>query len=46
MSVVSLVERKGSVLRVRGIDALDGTPFIDMKPYVPSFDQTARVRVA
>ena len=36
--VVSLLERKGNVLRVRGLDALDGTPVIDIKPYIPGYD--------
>ena len=45
MSVVRLVERKRRVLRVEGIDVLDGTPLIDMKPYVPSFDHRADVRI-
>jgi tRNA (Thr-GGU) A37 N-methylase len=45
MSVVRLVERKGRVLRVEGIDVLDGTSLIDIKPYVPSFDHRADVRI-
>jgi tRNA-Thr(GGU) m(6)t(6)A37 methyltransferase TsaA len=31
-SVVALVERNGIVLTVRGLDCLDGTPLIDLKP--------------
>ena len=31
-SVVSLIERSGTVLKVRGLDCLDGTPLIDLKP--------------
>lgn len=38
MSVVRLLGRERNVLRVRGIDILDGTPVIDIKPYVPEFD--------
>jgi tRNA-Thr(GGU) m(6)t(6)A37 methyltransferase TsaA len=38
MSVVHLVAREGNVLRVRGVDVLDGTPLLDIKPYVPEFD--------
>jgi tRNA-Thr(GGU) m(6)t(6)A37 methyltransferase TsaA len=33
-SVVRLVGREGSVLLVRGLDCLDGTPLIDVKPIV------------
>jgi tRNA-Thr(GGU) m(6)t(6)A37 methyltransferase TsaA len=38
MSVVRLLGRERNVLRVRGVDILDGTPLIDIKPYVPEFD--------
>jgi len=31
-SVVTLEERSGCVLRVRGLDCVDGTPLIDLKP--------------
>ena len=38
MSVVRLVGRERNVLRVSGVDVLDGTPLLDIKPYVPEFD--------
>jgi len=38
LTVVRLVGRDGAVLRVAGIDVLDGTPLLDIKPYVPRFD--------
>jgi tRNA-Thr(GGU) m(6)t(6)A37 methyltransferase TsaA len=38
LSVVRLVRREGHVLHVDGIDVLDGTPLLDIKPYVPPFD--------
>jgi tRNA-Thr(GGU) m(6)t(6)A37 methyltransferase TsaA len=38
LSVVRLVRREGRVLHVDGIDVLDGTPLLDVKPYVPPFD--------
>ncbi len=31
-TIVKLLERNGNVLRVKGLDALDGTPIIDIKP--------------
>jgi tRNA-Thr(GGU) m(6)t(6)A37 methyltransferase TsaA len=40
ISVAKLLERKGNILRVKGIDAIDGTPLIDIKPYVPRFNET------
>jgi tRNA-Thr(GGU) m(6)t(6)A37 methyltransferase TsaA len=36
LSVVELVGREGPRLRVRGVDMLDGTPFLDIKPYLSS----------
>jgi tRNA (adenine37-N6)-methyltransferase len=38
MSVVRFVRREGRVLHVADIDILDGTPLLDIKPYVPDFD--------
>lgn len=38
LSVVRLVERRGCRLHVADIDILDGTPLLDVKPYVPAFD--------
>jgi len=34
LSVVELVSRDGNKLRVRGVDMLDGTPILDIKPYL------------
>jgi tRNA-Thr(GGU) m(6)t(6)A37 methyltransferase TsaA len=33
LTLVELVKREGNVLWVRGLDALDGTPVLDVKPY-------------
>ena len=38
MSVVRLLKREGAVLHVADIDILDGTPLVDIKPYIPGFD--------
>jgi tRNA-Thr(GGU) m(6)t(6)A37 methyltransferase TsaA len=38
ISIVKLVRRDGNVLVVKGIDILDGTPLLDIKPYIPRFD--------
>lgn len=32
------MRREGSVLYVSDIDVIDGTPLLDIKPYVPEFD--------
>jgi tRNA-Thr(GGU) m(6)t(6)A37 methyltransferase TsaA len=44
LSVVRLEKIKGRVLHVEGVDALDGTPLLDVKPYVPEFDSRQDVR--
>ena len=38
LSVVRLVSRDGCTLHVADLDILDGTPLLDIKPYVPQFD--------
>lgn len=38
LSVVDLLGIEGNVLRVRGLDALDGTPVVDIKVYSPDID--------
>jgi tRNA (adenine37-N6)-methyltransferase len=38
VSVVRIVRRRRNVLRVLGLDALDGTPVLDIKPYLPTYD--------
>jgi len=37
-STVRLLERRGNVLKVKGLDAIDGTPVLDIKPYIPGYD--------
>ena len=38
LSVVKLEEVKGNILEVSEVDVLDGTPLLDIKPFVPLFD--------
>lgn len=38
LSCVRLLAVEGSLLRVTDLDVLDGTPLLDIKPYVPDFD--------
>jgi tRNA-Thr(GGU) m(6)t(6)A37 methyltransferase TsaA len=37
-ATVRLLGIKGNTLKVKGLDALDGTPVIDIKPYIPDYD--------
>jgi len=41
LSVVELLGREGNVLRVRGVDMLDGSPVLDLKPYLSNVDPGA-----
>ncbi len=34
-TVLKLVQREGNVLKVRGVDMIEGTPILDIKPYTP-----------
>src|SRR5258708_1426944 len=38
VSAVRLVAVEGTRVRVRGLDAIDGTPVLDIKPYLPEYD--------
>jgi formylmethanofuran dehydrogenase subunit E len=38
LTVVKLLGRQGSILRVQGVDMIDGTPLLDIKPYVAELD--------
>ncbi len=43
LTVVELLSREGTRLHVRGVDMLDGTPVVDLKPYLSNVDP-ARLR--
>ena len=45
VSVVPLLARKGNELRVRGLDAIDGTPVLDVKPYIPHYDSVPQANI-
>lgn len=44
-SVVKLLRKEGRVLYLTEIDVLDGTPLLDIKPFVPRFDHRADARM-
>jgi tRNA (adenine37-N6)-methyltransferase len=44
LSVVRLIAVNGPILEIAGIDLLNGTPILDIKPYVPEFDAVAAER--
>ena len=43
LSVVELLEVKKNIVTIRGVDILDGTPLIDIKPYIENFDKIDKV---
>ena len=45
LSVVRLIRIEGARLDIEDVDMIDGTPLLDLKPYVPAFDARADVRV-
>lgn len=45
ITAAELVGVSGALLTVRGLDAIDGTPVLDIKPYVPAFDRVADATV-
>ena len=37
-ATIRLLERKDNILKVQGLDAIDGSPVLDIKPYIPGYD--------
>ncbi|MFC2160092.1 tRNA (N6-threonylcarbamoyladenosine(37)-N6)-methyltransferase TrmO [Acidobacteriota bacterium] len=44
MTIVKIIERKNNILRVSGMDMIDGTPILDIKPYTPR-DQKEKIEI-
>src|SRR4030043_1147254 len=44
LTVAELVARQENMLNVKGLDAIDGTPVLDIKPYIPTTDEGAGVK--
>lgn len=44
ISVVRLLEIKGNMLVIEDVDMVDGTPLLDIKPYVPAFEHRENVK--
>lgn len=45
LTVVKLLKRKNNILFVRGVDVIDKTLLLDIKPYVPEFGPKIKVRI-
>jgi tRNA-Thr(GGU) m(6)t(6)A37 methyltransferase TsaA len=46
VNAVRLLERKGNILQVSGLEAVDGTPLLDIKPYVPMYFRVDEARLS
>jgi tRNA-Thr(GGU) m(6)t(6)A37 methyltransferase TsaA len=45
LSLVELVHMESNILHVNRVDVLDNTLLLDIKPYVPQFEESANVRI-
>jgi tRNA-Thr(GGU) m(6)t(6)A37 methyltransferase TsaA len=45
LTVAELLKREGNIIFVKGIDVVDGTPLLDIKPYIPAFGPKEKVRI-
>ncbi len=45
VTAVPLLSVSGNTIKVRGLDAIDGSPVLDVKPYVPHFDSIPDAKV-
>lgn len=44
LSVVKLIRMKDNILEIENVDMLDGTPLLDIKPYVPKFNAAYNIK--
>ena len=44
-TIIRVLQRQGNVLTVKGLDAVDGTPVIDIMPYMPESDSVDDAKV-
>lgn len=44
MSVTQIISIQNNIVTLKGIDVLDGTPLLDIKPYIPQFDAVSNVK--
>ncbi|MGD8978726.1 MAG: tRNA (N6-threonylcarbamoyladenosine(37)-N6)-methyltransferase TrmO [candidate division WOR-3 bacterium] len=45
VSILKLLKRKGNTLTVKGVDMFDGTPLLDIKPYIPNNNPKHGVKI-
>lgn len=45
ITAVKLISLKGNIIEVQGLDAIDSTPVLDIKPYYPAYDRIEQVQI-
>lgn len=45
ISTVKLLSREGNTIKVKGLDIINGTPILDIKPYTPQYDYVEQAKV-
>lgn len=45
ISTVKLLSRRKNIIKVKGLDIIDGTPVLDIKPYTPHYDRISKAKV-
>jgi tRNA-Thr(GGU) m(6)t(6)A37 methyltransferase TsaA len=45
ITAVQLLSVKDNIITVKGLDAIDGTPVIDIKPYFPQYDRVEKAKI-
>jgi len=45
ISTVKLLSRRGNSIKVKGLDIVNGTPILDIKPYTPAYDRVGKAKV-
>jgi len=45
LSVVKVRKVEGNIIHVAGLDIIEGTPLLDIKPYIPQFDNRENARI-
>ena len=45
ISTVKLLSRKSNSIKVKGLDIIDGTPVLDIKPYTPQYDRVNKAKI-
>ena len=45
ITTVKLISHQGNKIKVKGLDVLDGTPILDIKPYWPQYDKVIKEKI-